>query len=375
VVGAGLFLRTLWNLQSVEIGYSKAKLLAVRIDALTAGYKDAQRPLLYNEIADRLRALPGVRAVTYSENGLFGGTESGDPVDVEGYVRTTKDAAHAAFDQIGPGYFSGLGVPLLAGREIELRDTGNSLRVCVINEAFAKRFFAGRNPIGKHVTDTYGDMHLTMEVVGVAKDIRDHHLRGDVRERFYVAASQGDGGIPPSIYFEVRTMADPNAALGAIRNSIAQVNANLPILNASAVGELIDAQNTQPRMIARLCGIFGAIALLLAATGLYGVLSYNVARRTSEIGIRMALGAGHRSVIGMIFKETSILIGVGMAAGIAAVFATTRLVASRLYGLSAMDPATIAIALGILGIVALIAGYVPAARAARVNPIAALRHE
>lgn len=375
VAGAGLFLRTLWNLQSVELGYSKEKLLTVRIDALTAGYKDAQRAMLYNEIADRLRALPGVRGVTYSENGLFGGTESGDPVDVEGFVHKTKDDANAAFDQIGPRYFSSLGVPLLAGREIEPRDTANSLRVCVINEAFAKRFFAGRNPIGKHVIDMWGNTHLTMEVVGVAKDIRDHHLRGNVQERFYVAAAQGDGPIPPSIYFEVRTMADPNAAFGAIRKSIASVNANLPILNARTVGDLIDAQNAQPRMIARLCGIFGGIALLLAATGLYGMLSYNVARRTNEIGIRMALGAGRGGVIGMIFKETSILIGTGMLGGIAAVFATTRLVESRLYGLTAMDPATIAIALGILGTVALIASYVPAARAARVDPIAALRHE
>jgi predicted permease len=375
VVGAGLFLRTLWNLQSVEIGYSKEKLLAVRIDALTAGYKDAQRALLYNEIADRLGAVPGVRGVTYSENGLFSGTESRDPVDVEGFVHKSKDDAHAAFDQIGPGYFSSLGVPLLAGREIKLGDTANSLRVCVINEAFAKRFFAGRNPIGKHVTDMWGDAHLTVEVVGVAKDIRDHHLRGNVQGRFYVPAAQGDYPIPASLYFEVRTITDPNAALGAIRKSIASVNPNLPILNARTIEDLIDAQNAQPRMIARLCGIFGAIALLLAATGLYGVLSYNVARRTNEIGIRMALGARHGSVIGMIFKETSVLICAGMLGGIAAVFATTRLVASRLYGLTAMDPVTIAIALGVLGVVALIASYVPAARAARVNPIAALRHE
>jgi predicted permease len=375
VVGAGLFLRTLWNLQSVELGYSKEKLLAIRVDALTAGYKDTQRAMLYNEIADRLRALPGVRAVAYSENGLFSGNESGDPVDVEGFVHNSKDHAHAAYDQIGPGYFSGIGIPLLLGREIELRDTANSLRVCVINEAFAKRYFAGRNPIGKHVTDTWGDGHLIMEVVGVAKDVKDHRLRGKVQERFYVAAAQGDGPIPPSIYFEVRTIADPVHALDTVRQAILRVDANLPVLDARAVGELIDAQNVQPRMIARLCGIFGAIALLLAATGLYGVLSYNVARRTNEIGIRMALGAGHGSVIGMIFKETSVLIGAGMLGGIAAVFATTRLVASRLYGLTAMDPVTIAIALGILGAVALVAGYVPAARAARVNPIAALRHE
>jgi putative ABC transport system permease protein len=375
VVSAGLFLRTLWNLQSVMPGYSKQNLLLVGIDALTAGYHEAQRPLLYNEITDRLRRLPGVRAVTYSQNGLFSGHDSGDTVDVEGFVHKTREDAYAAYDQIGPGYFSNMGIPLLLGREIELRDTANSLRVCVINEAFAKRFFAGRNPIGRHVTDTYGDTHLTMEVIGVATDVRDHRLRGEVQERFYVAAAQGDGPIPPSIYFEVRTIANPLHALSAVRQAILRVDANLPILDARAVSDLIDAQNAQPRMIARLCGIFGAIALLLAATGLYGVLSYNIARRTNEIGIRMALGAGHSSVIGMIFKETSIWIGVGMLGGIAAVFATTRLIASRLYGLSALDPATIAIGLAILGMAALIASYVPAVRAARVNPIAALRHE
>ena len=375
VVGAGLFLRTLWNLQSVTLGYSKAKLLLVRVDALTAGYKDTQRPTLYNEISGRLRALPGVRAVTYSENGLFSGTESGDPVDVEGFVHKSKDDAHAAFDQIGPGYFSGLGIPLLLGREIELRDTATAPRVCVINEAFTKRFFAGRNPIGKHVTDTYGDTHLTMEVVGVAKDVRDHRLRGAVRERFYVSAAQGDGGIPTAINFEIRTIADPNALLNMIRRTISGVNADLPITSARTIDDLIDSRNQQPRTIARLCAIFGAIALLLAAIGLYGVLSYNVARRTNEIGVRMALGAGHGEVTKMIFKETGVLIGIGMLAGMAAVFATTRLVASRLYGLSALDPATIAVALGILGAVALAAGYIPAARAARVSPLAALRHE
>ncbi len=375
VVGAGLFLRTLWNLQSVALGYSKENLLLVRVDAITAGYKDAQRPPLYDEIADRLRLLPGVRGVTYSENGLLSGTESGDPVDVEGFVHKSGDDRGARFDQIGPGYFSTLGVPLLLGREINLHDTANSLRVCVINEAFAKHFFAGRNPIGKHVTDTYGGGRLTMEVVGVAKDVRDHRLRGNTDERFYAPASQGIGGIPPSIYFEIRTTAEPQRVLNGIRKTVLEVNANLPILTSRTMRALVDNQNRQPRLIATLCGIFGAIALLLAATGLYGVLSYSVSRRTNEIGIRMALGADKGSVVEMILKETALMIAIGMAVGIAATIGTTRLVASRLYGLSAMDPATIAIAVGVLAMVALIAGYVPAARAARVNPMAALRHE
>ena len=375
VAGAGLFLRTLWNLQSVTLGYSKESLLLVRVDAVTAGYKDAQRPILYNDIADSLRTLPGVRGVTYSENGLFDGTESSDPVDVEGFVHKNKNDANARFDQIGPSYFSTIGVRLLLGREIGVRDTSGSLRVCVINEAFAKRFFTGRSPIGKHVTDTYGGSRLTMEVVGVAKNLRDHRLRGDVPPRFYVPAVQGDGGIAPSIYFEVRTTGDTERMLNAIRKKILQANADLPIIMARAVGDLIYAQNRQPRIIAWLCSLFGVIALVLAATGLYGVLSYSVARRTNEIGIRMALGAGKSSVVAMILQETGVMIALGMATGVGVTLGTTRLVANHLYGLNAMDPITIGAALGILGVVALIAGYVPAARAARIDPVAALRHE
>jgi ABC-type antimicrobial peptide transport system permease subunit len=160
-----------------------------------------------------------------------------------------------------------------------------------------------------------------------------------------------------------------------VRKSILQVNDNLPISETQVMSDLIDDQNKQPRLIARLCSIFGLIALLLAATGLYGVLSYSVARRSNEIGIRMALGASRASVIGMVLQETGIMIAVGMAAGIVATISLTRLIASGLYGLSAMDPTTIAAALGILAITALIACYIPAARASRVNPVAALRHE
>jgi predicted permease len=368
-------LRTLWNLQSVKLGFSKEHLLLLRVDALTAGYNDASRPLLYRKIADHLRSQPGVRGVTYSENGLLRGTDSGDPVDVEGFVHKSNDDANARFDQLGPHYFSTLGIPLLLGREIEEQDTSTSLRVCLINEAFAKRFFVGRNPVGKHVSDTYGASKRTMEVIGVARDVRDHGLRGDVPSRFYVPIPQGDGDVPPSVYFEIRTSSDSGAMLNTVRKAILQVNSDLPIVMARTIDELIENVNSQPRIIAQLCGVFGAIALLLAATGLYGILSYMVARRTNEIGIRMALGATRENVIYAILRETSLTIAAGMAAGLLATFASTRLVASRLYGLSPTDPLTITAALAILGCIAPAASYIPAARAARVNPVVTLRHE
>src|SRR5260370_25951966 len=180
---------------------------------------------------------------------------------------------------------------MLPGQEFGLRANSNSPRVCIIHEAFAKRFFAGRDPIGKHVTDVFGDNRITMEVVGVAKNARDHQLRDDVPPRFYVPVDQvgqSVGGVPASIDFEVRTTGDPERMLTSVRKAVLSANGDVSISNARPLVELVDTYNAQARLIAKLCTIFVIIALLLAATGIYGVLSYRVARRTSQIGIRMA---------------------------------------------------------------------------------------
>ena len=375
VAGAGLFLRTLWNLQSVGLGYPKEKLLLTTVDGLTAGYKDAQLSNLWRDLIERFRAIPGIQGATYSLNGLFSGSESGDEVEVEGFTPQKDDEKNSVFDMVGPQYFSTLGVPLILGRDIGLQDTTSSLHVCVINEAFAKKFFAGRNPIGHHVTDKFGDVKAVYEIVGVSKDARDHSLTRDVPPRFFIPADQFMQGPAPWATFEIRTAGNPEQMLGAIRKTVLSVNEDLPVENAGPLTDNLDHANDQPRMIAHLCTIFGIVALLLAATGLYGVLSYGVARRTNEIGIRMALGAGKSRVVAMILRETGIMILIGVAVGAAATAGAARLVASRLYGLSVIDPLTVATAIGILAAVALIAGYIPAARAARVNPTQALRHE
>jgi predicted permease len=375
VVCSGLFLRTLWNLQSVDLGYPKEKLLMLTVDGLTAGYKDQQLTDLWRELVTRLRALPGIQGVTYSENGLFSGSESGDQIDVEGFTPQNNKDKGSRFDSVGPQYFSTVGIPLLLGREIDQHDTTTSPRVSVINEAFAKHFFASRSPIGRHITEKFGDQRATFEIVGVSKDARDHSLKGDIRTRFYIPAGQGLEGPLHWATFEIRTASDPAQILETVRKTILSVNGDLPIDSARPLIENLDRENEPPRMIARLCAIFGAVALLLAATGLYGVLSYGVARRTNEIGIRMALGAGKGAVIGMILRETGLMIVIGVIAGVAATAGATRLLTSQLYGLSTLDPLTISAAVCILGVVSLIAGYIPAARAARVNPTQALRHE
>jgi predicted permease len=375
LVGAGLFLRTLWKLQAVELGYAKEKLLMLTVDGVTAGYKDARLGNLWHDLADRVRQLPGVRGVAYSMNGLMGGSESADEIDVEGFTPQRDNEKFSRFDMVGPGYFSTVGIPVLMGREIGAQDTAFAPHICVINEAFAKLFFAGRNPIGSHITERFGDKKNMMEVVGVSRNVRDHNLRGNVPPRFYVATDQGMDGPSPWAIFEIRTTGDEQNLVEAVHKTIFGVNQDLPIEDVRSLHESLDRTNAQPHMIASLCVIFGSVALLLAAMGLYGVLSYGVARRTNEIGIRMALGAGRSRVIRLILREMGVMILIGLALGFVFAGVGTRFVASRLYGLGALDPLTILAAAGILCFVALVASYLPALRAAKVSPTQALRYE
>ena len=375
LIGAGLFLRTLQNLQQVDLGYPREKLLLVRVDALAAGYQDAQRAAVFRALLDRFRSVPGVRGVTLSENGLFSGTESGDQISVEGYKPQKQGDASARFDQIGPGYFSTLGIPMLVGREIGPQDSEGRTHVCIINQAMARFFFGGRNPVGKHITDEFPDTRTTFEIVGVTKDDRDHRLRGEIPRRFYIPFFQGLGGIPPAANFEIRTFADPHSIIRSIRREVEQVDRTLPILSARPLDELLDRSMTQERLLDKLSAFFGGLALLLASVGLYGVLSYSIARRTNEIGIRMALGAQQSSVLVMVVRETAVMILVGIAIGVSLAFALTRLLSSQVYGLKATDPITVAMAGAVLAAVAMLAGYLPARRASQVDPLEALRYE
>jgi len=375
VILAGLFLRTIWNLQAVGLGYPKEKLLLITVDGVRAGYKGPQLSNLWRDLNARLQALPGVQAVSYSINGLFSGSEADDEIAVEGFTPQNEDEKTSRFDMVGPGYFSTLGVPLLRGRDFGLADSSFAPHAAVINEAFASRFFAGRNPIGRHITQDPSNQKNIMEVVGVAGNVRDHALRGEVPPRFYVPGAQGMGGPNEWATFEIRTAGDPKYMLDAVRKTIVSTDAKLYPTKEHALVESLESSMSQPRMIARLCAVFGTVGLLLAAGGLYGVLSYGIARRTNEIGIRMALGAPPGRVIRMVLRETGLMLMIGAVLGIVLTFACARLIAGRLYGLSTLDPLTILSAVGLFAIVAAIAACLPAARAARVNPIAALRHE
>ena len=375
LIGAGLFVRTLRNLQRVQLGYSSGNLIVVPIDALTAGYKEHAGIDLFTRLLDEFHSIPGVRSATYSQNGLFSGSESGTQLDIEGY-KPAKGNSGARFDQIGPGYFSALGAPVLRGREITRQDTASSTPVCVINEAMAKEFFAGRNPLGNHLRDLFpGSKAPPFEIVGVVPNVRDHNLRGDIKSRFYVSATQGLGGLTPFANFEIRTFAEPSGVIAAMRRKVRSLAPSVAALEPQTLTELVGQRVTQERIIAQLSSFFGVLALLLAAVGLYGVLAYAVERRTSEIGIRMAIGAKPGTVVWLILRETLILLAVGAALGAGAAMALARIVVHSMYGVSTADPLTIAIATATLTVVALAAASIPALRAARIDPIVALRVE
>ena len=375
LIGAGWFVRTLSNLESVNLGYPRDRLLLVGVDLLSAGYSGERLPVVYNELRDRLAHIPGVRAVAYSQNGLFSGSESGDRISVEGYAPHNAGDQHARFDEVGPAYFRIVGIPIMLGRDIGPGDVERAESVCVVNESFAKFYFGGGNPVGKHVTDEFPDTRKTFVIVGVARDARDHSLRREINRRFYLSALQPLGAFSPFLNYEVRTSGEPSRVMQAVRREILAYDSSIPIGSIKTMDALIDGNLRQERLIGQLSTVFGGLALLLAAIGLYGVLSYAVAQRTSEIGIRMALGAQRGVVIGMILRETAILIAIGLAAGVPASLACSRLVRNTLFGLKPADPLTLACALGVMLLVAAIAGYLPARRASRVDPLVALRYE
>lgn len=366
LAGAGLLLRTFQNLRQADLGYEREQLLMMRVDVQMAGYEDQRRLPVFQRLLERVRGVPGVRAASYSKSGLFLGSRSSGSVNVEGYTPSGGDGVSSVWDHVGPGYFSTLGIPLLAGREITERDHPSSSNVCVINEAFAKKFFAGRNPLGMHVN--------AYEIVGVVRDSRSRSLRGEIEPRFYVPVAQPID-VPRFVTFAIRTAAEPSSVLAGVRRAILSEDPNLPITAASTLTELVNRQMAQDRLLARLSTAFGVVGLLLAAIGLYGVLSYGVARRTNEIGIRKALGAQHGAVMGMILRETGLLLLSGLVAGMFLAAAGSRLIASRLYGVEPTDPTTFVAAVALLTGVAFLAVWVPAYRASRVDPLIALRHE
>jgi predicted permease len=374
LVGAGLLVRTLFNLQQVDLGYNRDGLASVRVDARAAGYEPARQAAAFGDMLARIRELPSVRAATYSNNGLFGGADNGDRIAVEGYTPTGDGDGGSAYDAVGPAYFSTLGIPIVLGREISEQDLAAGRMVALINERFAERFFANRNPLGLHITQMYADDRHTYEIIGVVKNSRQNRLRGEIEHRFYAPITQPAASVS-GVSFLIHPRGDEGPVLAEVRAALQRAEPNMPITHARTVTTAVNARVVQDRLLAQLSAAFAIVAALLAAIGLYGVLSYGITRRTNEIAVRKALGAQQSTLMRMIARETVWLLLLGMVTGAILSIAVIRLITARLYGLSPGDPVTFAGALAGLTLVAALATWLPAYRASRVDALVALRYD
>jgi predicted permease len=371
--GSGLFIRTLQNLENSDVGYRRDQLLVVELDPLTSGYKGERLIQLGTRLLDKLNGSPGIRRVTISENGLFSGTESISGLQVPGFIARSDEDKLSRFDRVGPGYFETIGTPILAGRGIEARDMANAAKVAVLNEAMARFYFPNVNPLGRRISTDDGKTWVT--VIGVVRDAKQNNLREPAIRRFYSQFAPSNDDPISSMRLEFRADGPRSQAEALIRRQIKSVDPKLQIASIAAAQTLIENELLQERLIAKLSSAFSLLALLLAAIGLYGVMSYLTQRRTMEMGIRLALGASRGSVTSMILREALTVTLSGLAVAIVAAAFLGKLVANSLYGVAASDPLTAGLASIAILAAAFLAGWFPAHRASRVDPMIALRTE
>ncbi len=373
LIGAGLFLRTLRNLQHVAPGFNTQNLLLFRVDPRLSGYAGERLAQLYQRVFDRIEAVPGVRLVTFSRHPLLAGSSGGRGFDVVGQPVDRNNQPRANLHIVRANFFETMEIPIYLGRSLSPQDGAQWPRVTVVNQAFARRFFANENPIGKRLR--FGpDQASEAEIVGVAQDAKYTSLRAEIPPTVYVHWLQE---IPRlgQMNFEIRAAGDPAKSIAAIRQAVREVDGNLPLFDVKTQVEQASQSLAQERLFAALLSFFGALALALAALGLYGVLAHSVTQRTREIGVRMALGAEARHVLRLVIGQGMLLVCVGIAVGLIAAYWLTKWLSSWMYGVDVTDPLTFGAIALLLAVVALLACWIPARRATKVDPMIALRCE
>jgi predicted permease len=371
LVGAGLFVQSFERARASDTGFDPHNMLLVGLQLSTSGYDRQQGLEFLRRAQERITALPGVKAASYAEDVPLGfSMGSWETLNVEGYVPSPSDNMKIYRNLVAPGYFGVMGIPVVAGRDFSDMDNRSSQPVAIVNEAFVRRFLPGQEPLGRRF-DTWGKWWT---IVGVAKDSRYHSRTGPPEPYFYMPILQTFNA-STGVALHIRTAGAPEANLPAVRQVFAALDPSVTVFGTTSLEDYIGASTYTQKTAATLLSVLGSLALLLASLGLYSVVAYSIAQRTQEIGIRMALGAQRSDILRLVVSQGMTLTLAGVAAGVAAALGLTRFLSSLLFGVSATDPATFAGVAILLAAVALVASYVPAQRAARVDPIVALRYE
>jgi predicted permease len=398
LVGAGLFLRTLRNLQNQDYGFERSHLLLAEFDARLAGYKPSQTPGLHQRLVERLSGLPGVRSVALSATPPISAGNWSSSITVPGYTPAPKENRNSVLNRVSGQYFETAGISMVAGRSLNDNDSADSQKVAVVNQTLAGHFFPKGDAVGRSLMIDSDGVKGPWQIVGIARDTKSGNPRDAEPVRMtYMPLAQIDPFVPadssrpaatsgvakPAVPEEnqdrfasmilVRTTGDPAHSISDLRAAVASVDPNLPLIRITTIHDQMSNFMTHDELISSLTGLFSSLALLLAAIGLYGVMSYNVVRRTNEIGIRIALGARTSAVQWMILSESLLLLAVGVGLGLPLTLLATKYIKDQLFGLSALDPITFTVALIVVSAMTLLAAWLPARRATKVDPMVALR--
>jgi predicted permease len=382
LISAGLFVQSLRNLRNLSPGLRAGDLISFSVDAPLNGYTSDAAKVLYKRLVERLAGLPGTQRVSAATLPILTGSDWSSTITVEGYQAKPGESMNPNFNAVGPAYFATLGIPLLAGREFDDHDEQmgqgpperNWIRSAIVNQKFVKRFFADGVAVGKRIGFGRDPGTPTpIEIVGVAADTKYSNMREEIPIQVYIPYREERRAV--SLTYYLRTTQAPDQAAGAIRQTVASMDQNLPVFDMRTMEATVKLNLTLERFVASLSSGFGLLATALALVGLYGVMAYMVARRTREIGIRVALGAAQRGILWLVMREVLLLIGIGLAIGLPAALGLTRFARAQLFGLTPADPLTLTLATLALASVAALAGYLPARRASLVEPVRALRYE
>ena len=371
VVAAGLFARTLVNLEHQSVGFDRSRVLLAWTAPTQAGLTKARLADLYDAAIGHVGRLPGVRAVAVSSRGILGAVGSGSPIRVPGYVARPTDDYFVSWNIVTPAFFSTAGIQMLAGRDFGPLDVASGQRVAIVSEALAKHYFGGESPIGKRFGMRIGT-DFPLEVIGVAHDAVDLSVRSGGAEMIYLPYRQ-DAEHMSDMCVIVRTDGPPAALAEPVRRALHDVDSALPVVSVSAMDEQVSRTLVQERVIALLSGLFGALALALAAVGLYAIVAQSVATRSPELAIRLALGGARGDVLGLILRESLSVVGIGIVVGLAGAQLAARSIANQLFGVSTFDPWTVGVAVILMLLAAVLAAWAPARRAALTDPMNALR--